>query len=192
MAYLPLGPLWQQTLPRVVFFLFFSTLCARFVYFCLPGYSGWCVSFTHTHHTFPISCYLRTLCTGSGFACSGSQLSGKLSLLAFIFFRSFKNVVSLLVHAENLPVSVTFLLLLLLCVVSTTAVRGVQRAAGELCPSGGCSLADRETMEETGGGRGVQRSQRPRQAPPSPREPRLASQPRLLLQEVSSLLKMPR
>lgn len=77
-------------------------------------------------------------------------------------------------------------------VVSTTAVRGVQGAAGELCPSGGCSLADRETMEETGGGRGVQRSQRPRQAPPSPREPRLASQPRLLLQEVSSLLKMPR
>lgn len=28
----------------------FSDLYARFVYFCLPGYSGWCVSLTHTPH----------------------------------------------------------------------------------------------------------------------------------------------
>lgn len=35
----------------------------------------------HTHTPFSIS-YLRTLCTGSGFACSRSQLSGKLSLLS--------------------------------------------------------------------------------------------------------------
>jgi len=28
----------------------FSDLYARFVYFCRPGYSGWCVSLTHTPH----------------------------------------------------------------------------------------------------------------------------------------------
>lgn len=28
----------------------FSDLYARFVYLCRPGYSGWCVSLTHTPH----------------------------------------------------------------------------------------------------------------------------------------------
>lgn len=42
-------------------------------------------------------------------------------------------------HPMNSAVSVTFCCAL---IVSTTAVRGVQGAAGELCPSRGCSFAD--------------------------------------------------
>lgn len=45
----------------------FSDLYARFVYFCLPEYSGWCVSLTHTPHIPHLSRYLKTLRAGSSF-----------------------------------------------------------------------------------------------------------------------------
>lgn len=46
--------LWLLSSPCLLSGRGFSNLYARFVYFCLPGYSGWCVSFTHTPHIPPL------------------------------------------------------------------------------------------------------------------------------------------
>lgn len=42
--------LWLLSGPCLLSGRGFSDLYAHFVYFCLPGYSGWCVSLTHTPH----------------------------------------------------------------------------------------------------------------------------------------------
>lgn len=185
-----LWPLSSGTLLRVVFFSFFHPLCP-FCLFLSAQVFGLCVSFTHTHHKLPISCYLRTLRWICFYVFRVSLVRETFPpvLHLFPFLLEFRFPPRSRRESGGLS---DFFCCCCLLILSTTAVRGVQGAAGELCPSGGCSFADRETMEETGGGRGGQRSQRAGQAPPSPRDPRLASHPWLLQQEVPSLLKMPR
>lgn len=169
-------------------FYFFHPLCPFCLFLSVRVFRLVCI--LYTHRTLTISCYPRTLCTGSGFACSRSQLSDKLPPPHPPLLQPFPFLLERCVpHPKNPAVSVTFCCAL---IVSTTAVRGVQGAAGELCPSRGCSFADWETMEEAGRGCRGNGSQRARQAAASPRDPGLSSQPWLFQQEVPSLLQMPR
>lgn len=181
----------------------FSDLYARFVYFCLSDYSGWCVSLTHTPHIphrFLVISRLFTLDLVLSFS-QVSVVRGISPSLPSVFPSLpplHSGMLFLFSAAKETHDFSTWCFLIhsdCQCVPLVTAVRRVQGAAGKLCPTGGCPFTDRETMEKTGRGEyhchGPQRP-RPTASSSSPSDPGVTSQPRLLHQEASSLLQMPR
>lgn len=198
----PLFPnifLWLFSRPFLCSGWGFSNLYAHFVYFCLSGYSGWCVSLTYTPHIPHLFLVISRLFT----------LDPVLSFFQVSVVRGISPVFRSLPPLHS---SVLFLFCAAQethdfstgcfsshsdcqCVPLVTALRRVQGAAGKLRPTGGCPFTDRETMEKTG--RGQYRSHRPQRPRPAasssaPCDPGVASQPCLLHQEASSLLQMPR
>lgn len=157
----------------------------------------------HTRRTFPISFSLSQDSSRwiQFYPSLKSQLSEAFLPLFPLFLSLLLHLLCILFSFSTILTNTWFLSLFknyqyyYQCFPSITAVRGVQGAAGKLRPTGGCTFADRETMEETG--RGQHRSHRPKRAwpatsPTSPYDLGDASQSRIFHQEASSLLQMPR